>query len=321
MAMQTPISVLQELCVQDQVTPKYEIISVEGEVHAPTFVYRVTVKDLVATASGQSKKKAKHLAAQAVLEMMTSKLDKQDDSMATTENSETEELTNKNIAAEVVSPYDDGIPGNPVGQLQELCMQRRWPPPYYEMVDFEGLAHERFYSLACRVGKLTQIGRGKSKKFAKRQAASIMLEELKDVPAEVRGIINDDNYLVDSLQTKLCLKDVNIPALPPSDGKMISKFHMDLKSSSGTALKTFHSADLQPDKNAIQLLLKIGEENGFNVTFVPIEHKSYKNDYQCLVQLATQPVAVCYGVGETEFEAKAAAAYDAINYLSIMTKM
>ena len=64
------------------VTPKYDLVQIEGQVHEPTFKYRgklkyermlnfkwlirnlsVTVGEFVATGCGQSKKKAKHSAA------------------------------------------------------------------------------------------------------------------------------------------------------------------------------------------------------------------------------------------------------------------
>jgi hypothetical protein len=41
---------------------------------------------------------------------------------------------------------------------------------------------------------------------------------------------------------------------------------------------------------------------------------------QCLVQLSTLPVAVCYGSGQTSKDAQAAAARSALEYLKIMTK-
>lgn len=69
-AQKTPISLLQELCAQQGMTPDYKLVSVEGAVHAPTFMYRVQVNDVVASATGQSKKKAKHAAAKAVLERL-----------------------------------------------------------------------------------------------------------------------------------------------------------------------------------------------------------------------------------------------------------
>ena len=44
-------------------TPKYDLVQIEGAVHEPTFKYRVTIGEFVATGCGQSKKKAKHSAA------------------------------------------------------------------------------------------------------------------------------------------------------------------------------------------------------------------------------------------------------------------
>ncbi|GLG99033.1 Interferon-inducible double stranded RNA-dependent protein kinase activator A B [Gryllus bimaculatus] len=83
---------------------------------------------------------------------------------------------------EIVSPYDDKIPGNPIGSLQEMCMSRRWPPPSYEMVTEEGLPHERLFTIACTVFKQRELGTGKSKKLAKRMAAHKMWEKLQDAP-------------------------------------------------------------------------------------------------------------------------------------------
>lgn len=49
----------------------------------------------------------------------------------------------------------------------------------------EGLPHERLFAIACRVGENhIQIGRGKSKKLAKRIAAHLMADYLKSLPVE-----------------------------------------------------------------------------------------------------------------------------------------
>ena len=63
------------------------------------------------------------------------------------------------LASKILSPYDDGIQGNPVGTLQELCMSRRWPPPVYELSHEEGLPHERMFTIHCviEVGIKKQI--------------------------------------------------------------------------------------------------------------------------------------------------------------------
>ena len=54
---------VQELYVRRGLTPKYDLVQIEGAVHEPTFKYRVTIGEFVATGCGQSKKKAKHSAA------------------------------------------------------------------------------------------------------------------------------------------------------------------------------------------------------------------------------------------------------------------
>ena len=49
----------------------------------------------------------------------------------------------------------------------------------------EGLPHERLFAIACKVGENhIQIGRGKSKKLAKRMAAHLMAEHLRALPVE-----------------------------------------------------------------------------------------------------------------------------------------
>ena len=85
----------------------------------------------------------------------------------------------------VTSPYDDGIPGNPVGSLQELCISHRWAPPSYILEGENGLPHEREFVINCLVEAYKEVGVGKSKKLAKRQAAYRMMMKLKDTPVEL----------------------------------------------------------------------------------------------------------------------------------------
>lgn len=70
----------------------------------------------------------------------------------------------------------------------------------------------------------------------------------------------------------------------------------------------------------MQFLQEIANEQQFDVTFVDIEETSISGKSQCLVQLSTLPVAVCYGSGTTSTEAQSAAAQNALEYLKIMTK-
>jgi RISC-loading complex subunit TARBP2 len=93
---------------------------------------------------------------------------------------------------------DDGIPGNPVGNLQELCISHRWAPPSYVLEGENGLPHEREFVITCVVENHQEIGVGKSKKLAKRQAAYRMQMKLKDTPIELpnQGGLEDEDEVM-----------------------------------------------------------------------------------------------------------------------------
>lgn len=65
--VKTPISLLQEICMKCHIQPIYEVLTTEGQIHDPTFVYKVSVGDVNAIGKGTSKKRAKHTAALAIL--------------------------------------------------------------------------------------------------------------------------------------------------------------------------------------------------------------------------------------------------------------
>jgi dsRNA-specific ribonuclease len=170
-----PITLLQEICSRNGLTPDYQLLSTEGSVHEPTFKIAVSVSDISAIASGQSKKKARHAAARDAIEQLRQKKD----------------LNFDGIDFETLAPIDESVvekssystainEANPVGKLQEICMKMRVNPPDYETCDERGLAHERVFYLTCLIASLNlrTLGQGRSKKLAKRQAAELMLTEL-----------------------------------------------------------------------------------------------------------------------------------------------
>jgi len=316
-AAKTPVSLLQELYVRRGITPKYDLVQIEGAVHEPTFKYRVTVGEFVATGCGQSKKKAKHCAAKSILDKL---IGAQNSGQASPGQPAIPDLAN-----EILSPYDDGIQGNPVGTLQEVCMNRRWPPPTYDLNNEEGLPHERSFTIICIISKFRETGSGKSKKLAKRQAANKMLAKLKDLPVENEEgfqTIDDDELAQGLAHRYTALKESNIKCLSSSHSQQVSKFHKNLKASRGEHLEKLQTTSLYDDGviEFIEFLEEIGKEQNFEVTYVDIEEKSKKDEYHCLVQLSTLPVAVCYGSGEEVEKAQKAAAKNALEYLKIMTK-
>ncbi|XP_063907607.1 RISC-loading complex subunit tarbp2 isoform X2 [Zophobas morio] len=318
----TPVSVLQELLSRRGATPKYELVQIEGAIHEPIFRYRVFINnDFVATGTGRSKKDAKHAAAKNLLDVLVGK---QSPEQANASNGTpgANDITNQ-----VVSPFDDKVMGNPIGWLQEMCMSRRWPPPSYEMEHEEGLPHERQFTIACQVLKFKEVGTGKSKKLAKRMAAHKMWQALQDMPLEGNNLPQgyDDD---EELAAKMCnlqgrysgLKDSKIPTLTMQHTHKVSQFHKALKQSNGPKLKELQSTVFNKDFNFIQFLQEIATEQQFEVTYVDIEEKALSGKSQCLVQLSTLPVAVCYGAGATPKEAQSAAAQNALEYLKIMSK-
>ncbi|XP_025832119.1 interferon-inducible double-stranded RNA-dependent protein kinase activator A homolog isoform X3 [Agrilus planipennis] len=272
----TPVSVLQELLSRRGITPKYELVQIEGAIHEPVFRYRVFLSnEFVATGTGRSKKEAKHAAAKNLLELLVGNQtpEQANSTNGTSANTSTIDVTNQ-----VVSPYDDKVMGNPIGWLQEMCMSRRWPPPSYEMIHEEGLPHERQFTIACEVLKHRELGMGKSKKLAKRMAAHKMWQALQDMPMEGSNL--PQGFEDDEENVNLNIKDFNF----------------------------------------VEFLQEIAAEQEFEVTYVDVEEKSISGKCQCLVQLSTLPVAVCYGSGTTSKDAQANAAHNALEYLKIMTK-
>ncbi|EDW53741.1 GM13239 [Drosophila sechellia] len=60
----------------------------------------------------------------------------------------------------------------------EMCVQLRWPPPLYETEAEVGLPHERVFTIACSVLEHRVMGKGTTKKIAKRLAAHSMFVRL-----------------------------------------------------------------------------------------------------------------------------------------------
>nr|SZF06457.1 RISC-loading complex subunit tarbp2-like [Psoroptes ovis] len=209
--MDTPISLLHLICIQNNTKADYTLLSREGQVHLPTFTFRVQVNQHIEEASGQSKKKAKHLAAKKMIlrlfddESIKIKEDRNviieslkdvDESIDIIENKRNQELNERQQQQFGQSPKETSKQmqplnqsslicaelDNPIGKLQEICMKKHWHPPIYMEAESTGLPHERLFTFKCFIENMNMIvlGQGKSKKSAKRDAAEKMLEVLRD---------------------------------------------------------------------------------------------------------------------------------------------
>nr|KAG5707616.1 hypothetical protein BaRGS_030998 [Batillaria attramentaria] len=75
-----------------------------------------------------------------------------------------------------------------------------------------------------------------------------------------------------------------------------------------------------PSTNYCQMLQEIAEVRRFEVSCFDISERSTSGQYQCLIKLTTNPIAVCHGSGASMDDSRANAAHNALQYLRIMTK-
>lgn len=104
-----------------------------------------------AVGTGRSKKEAKHAAAKAILDKLVGHSDG-------TLPGDGISAAIPDVTSQILSPFDDKIPGNPIGTLQEMCMSCRWPPPIYDLKSEKGLPHERLFTIECKVFKNSETG-------------------------------------------------------------------------------------------------------------------------------------------------------------------
>lgn len=71
------------------------------------------------------------------------------------------------------------IENNPVGELLEVTQKFSVNQPVYEFEDSVGPSHNKVFVCHVKFSDFKEVGYGKSKKMAKRQAALKMLENLK----------------------------------------------------------------------------------------------------------------------------------------------
>jgi len=303
-----PVGALQERFQSRGITPQYRVVQAEGLSHAPTFSFQVILGDLTATGTGSSKKQAKHAAARAMLDKLDGRVPAQDGQTPlppVTENG--------------TGPQ---APGNTVGALQELCVKHGYPMPTYDLGTVGGQPHLRNFTIMCCVGTMRESGCRGSKKDAKREAAQKMIDKLKSMgqngapvkASEVTGTEIDEEML-NKMST------MKVETLNSSASQKVASFYRKLQSAGGGSLAKLHVTSLKgKNSDYVAMLGELGKEQKFEVTYVEVEEKNDDDQIQCLVQLSTLPVAVCYGVGIDTKTANNDAARNALNYLKMMTK-
>ncbi|XP_074857662.1 interferon-inducible double-stranded RNA-dependent protein kinase activator A isoform X2 [Carettochelys insculpta] len=277
----TPIQLLHEYGTKTGITPVYKFEKAEGQVHLPSFTFKVTVGEITGTGEGHSKKIAKHRAAEAALNLLKG---------------------NSSIGLSVLDSIVPDPPNqpqnqtNPIGTLQELAIQKGWRLPEYSLAQELGPPHKREFTMTCRIETLTETGTGTSKKLAKRNAAEKLLAKFHSFPPDSINI-SVGNEIGTSFG---CTWDA-------------------LRNSSEEKITLLKRSPLSiPNIDYAQLLEELAEEQGFVITYLNIEELSVNGQYQCLAELSTNPITVCHGTGISWSNAHNDAAHNALQYLKIM---
>lgn len=290
--------------------------------------------------SGSSKKQAKHNAARAMLDKLDGRAPAQDGlqplpavSGISTANNNSSNATDDSSQASAPS---SSCSTNTIGQLQELCVHKGLPMPVYDLESVEGQPHQRSFVLKVNVGSIQVTGEGTSKKDAKRDAAAKMIKNVqvlaKQQAQETAGVDKDGAGDVKVKKEELTpeeeelakkLKNLKIDTLTTKNSQKIQHFWKDLQENVENSSKLFvlHRTPLKSHQgDYVVMLTDVSQEQNFEVTYVEIEDRSDSGDLQCLVQLSTMPVAVCYGTGKDKTSANQEAARNALNYIKMMTK-
>jgi len=337
-----PVGALQERYQSRGILPFYRVVHFEGMSHNPVFTYQVTIGEMTAIGTGNSKKQAKHAAARGMIDKLDGRtpattpvlppntnLDTSADGSVTTQSSQGSNgsSTGKEGGA--------GAPTNPIGKIQEYCVKFSLPLPIYDLQNTIGQPHQRNFEIIAKVGSVNAIGSGTSKKDAKRSAASALLAKLKAMGNDVtslsniippaNGTANSVGDIEEELELAKGVSGMKIETLTQKHSKVLQDFYKKLQDSGKAKLLALHRSNLrEPNFDYVRLLAELGQEQGFEITYVDIfqneEERSASGDHQCLVQLSTLPVAVCYGTGQTQPAANNDAARHALNYLKLMTK-
>jgi len=288
---------LQELCQKLNKQPRYDLLTMEGRAHQPSFVFRCTVGDVTGEGHGTSKKAGKHQAAENVLNKLKAGIVPGEESPEQAQPEMDSNQVSINYGGEI----------NPVGTLQELVVSRGWRLPDYSLASEAGPAHKKEFIICCSVEKLKEYGNGSSKKSAKRNAATAMLSKLKDIPVDSKEHIVDNDDFDTSFTGRGSRGFLPIEMLRNPNGEriLLDKAQSDPNSSVAT-------------HDPLQALNEHAAKHCFTVDYLDIEVRSTCGLYQCLLRLHTLPVSVVHGQGATARDSHVEAARNALQYLAIV---
>uniref|UniRef100_A0A182PJI6 DRBM domain-containing protein n=1 Tax=Anopheles epiroticus TaxID=199890 RepID=A0A182PJI6_9DIPT len=175
-----PVTVLQEIAHKSKLPlPMYQFI---GEEVSPlnsnvkTFTYVVMALGKKATGVGRSKQEAKHEAAWQLIRLALELPPDEEDEMVATAAEERGSLAALELGMDRVS------------QVRDICIQRNFPLPEFELVRNYGPSHAPVFEYECRIREIVRRGSHSTKKGAKQIACQEMIKTLQSMPVEDHGM-------------------------------------------------------------------------------------------------------------------------------------
>lgn len=216
----TPASIIQEFSAKQKLVPQYNLIHNGISQNKVTFKYSLTLGDYEAVGEGTSKKEAKHVVAKNMLQQMI------EDNPQLLET----EFKQWDFENHVVSPYDNNIKVNAVGQLNDICSNNKLKLPEFNLVREEGQAHAKLFTISCQVSKMIETATHKTKKQAKHLAAVQMVNKLMSIEKSLVSDI-DKSFTPNSIhvleQVELIKSDYPKKNAPMDEN--VSNYHLNYK--------------------------------------------------------------------------------------------
>uniref|UniRef100_A0A182NUI5 DRBM domain-containing protein n=1 Tax=Anopheles dirus TaxID=7168 RepID=A0A182NUI5_9DIPT len=175
----TPVTLLQEICGKAQnPLPVYQYIGEEVSPHttnAKIFSHTVVAMGKKASGQGRSKQDSKHEAAWQLIRILL-------------ELPATEEDDIVSAAVEGDSMAMLEVATDRVNQVRDICIQRNFPLPEFELVRSYGPSHAPVFEFECRIREIVRKGTHSTKKGAKQIACQEMIKTLQSMPVETAGL-------------------------------------------------------------------------------------------------------------------------------------
>ncbi|CAF0914616.1 unnamed protein product [Adineta steineri] len=339
LALKTPISFLQEICFRIHATPTYSLCPSEAQCTSsePTFLYRVLVDDMIAFGKGSSKKRAKHKAAWVMIEQCYAKLKLASDPLIKTIEQyfllkplQTSHTNDDSIT--------NGEKSNPIGKLQELTQKNWIRPPEYEFSDQENVStpNTKMYSCHAKVATYIAEGTGLSKKIAKRQAATNLLNILENLgPEEKKALLNRAEGQNDLEQShskfRRSRRKPNDPNLLDTSGLRGTGSARSNRVYDKTSFQLLKNSDLpyinkllsddyhEESARPYEMFESLAQEQNFTFEFIQLPTID-EGSIQLLLEVRLTPVSVFHGYGKTLELARQHSTNLALKYIRCLSK-